>query len=53
MNGKGTAKDLYEKGVKASFEQWGAAVGDYLSGTTTAAAYVIYYRQQYRRSKAR
>ena len=40
VNGKGTAKDLYEKGVKASFEQWGAAVGDYLSGTTTAAAYV-------------
>ena len=26
--------------MKASFEQWGAAVGDYLSGTTAAVAYV-------------
>lgn len=40
VNGKGTAKDLYEKGVQASFEQWGASIGDYLSSTTTAAAYV-------------
>lgn len=40
VNGKGTAKDLYEKGVQTSFEQWGASIGDYLSSTTTAAAYV-------------
>ena len=40
VNGKGTAQSLYEKGIRTSFEQWGAAVGDYLSSTTTAAAYV-------------
>lgn len=40
VNGKGTAKDLYEKGVKLSFEQWGAAIGDYLNSTTVAADYV-------------
>lgn len=40
VSGKGTAKDLYEKGIRTSFEQWGAAVGDYLNSTTTAAAYV-------------
>ena len=40
VNGKGTAQSLYEKGIRTSFEQWGAAVGDYLSNTTTAAAYV-------------
>lgn len=40
VNGKGTAKELYEKGIKASFEQWGASIGDYLNSTTTAAPYV-------------
>lgn len=40
VNGKGTAKELYEKGVKTSFEQWGASIGDYLEGTTSALPYV-------------
>lgn len=40
VNGKGTAKELYEKGITVSFEQWGASLGDYLSGTTGAAPYV-------------
>lgn len=40
VNGKGTAKELYEKGIQTSFEQWGAALGEYLSGTTAAADYI-------------
>ena len=40
VNGKGTAKELYEKGIRTSFEQWGATLGDYLNSTTTAAKYV-------------
>lgn len=40
VNGKGTAKELYEKGIRTSFEQWGASLGDYLNSTTTAADYV-------------
>lgn len=40
VNGRGTARDLYEKGVQVSFEQWGAAMGDYLNGTTPAADHV-------------
>ena len=41
VNGKGTAQSLYEKGYTDIVRQGnGAAVGDYLSSTTTAAAYV-------------
>lgn len=40
VNGKGTAKDLYEKGIRTSFDQWGATLGDYLNSTTTSADYV-------------
>lgn len=32
---EGSAKDLYEQGIRLSFEQWGANLGDYLSKTTT------------------
>lgn len=27
----GNPKDLYEKGIQLSFEQWGATVGEYLN----------------------
>ena len=36
VNGKGTAKSLYERGVQTSFEQWGAVIGNYLEGETPA-----------------
>ena len=36
LNGKGTAKSLYERGVQTSFEQWGAVIGNYLEGETPA-----------------
>ena len=40
VNGKGTVQELYEKGIRLSFEQWGASIGDYLSSTSVAAPYV-------------
>lgn len=33
MNGQ--AQELYEKGIKLSFEQWGASLGNYLNTETT------------------
>lgn len=36
VNGKGTAKSLYERGVQTSFKQWGAVIGNYLEGETPA-----------------
>lgn len=39
----GTAKDLYEAGVALSFEERGAAIGDYLSSEAVPADYVDPY----------
>lgn len=36
----GTAKELYEQGVKVSMEERGASIGDYLNSTATPANYV-------------
>lgn len=36
----GTAQQLYELGVQASFDQWGVSIGDYLSSDALPAAYV-------------
>ncbi len=36
----GTAKALYESGIQASMDQWGALIGGYLSNTNIAAPYV-------------
>lgn len=38
--GSGDAKSFYEAGVKASFEQWGASIGDYLSSDNVPADFV-------------
>lgn len=34
-----TAQEFYEEGIKLSCEQWGVAVGDYLSVTSTRGAF--------------
>lgn len=34
----GTAKDLYEQGIKTSFEQWGVDLGSYLTNSTAKPA---------------
>lgn len=39
-NMKGTAKELYELGVKASMSQHGVAIGDYLASDRVAAPYI-------------
>lgn len=36
----GLAKDLYEQGIKTSFEQWGADLGSYLTNTSKPAPFV-------------
>ena len=36
----GTAKELYEQGIKLSCEQWGVNVGDYLSVTSKRGGFV-------------
>ena len=38
--GGGTAKSLYEAGITASFEQWGASIGDYLNSDNVPADFV-------------
>jgi len=44
----GTAKELYEKGVAASFKMWGCSdVETYLAGTTVPADYVDFANPQY------
>lgn len=35
---QGTAQELYEKGVEASFAQWGATIGNYLADETSKPA---------------
>ena len=43
----GTAKSYYEQGIAVSFEQWGAAVGDYLTSTKKPADFVDILDSQY------
>jgi hypothetical protein len=38
----GTAKDLYETGIKKSFEQYGVAIGSYLTSTNVPMDYYDY-----------
>lgn len=38
-NMNGTAKELYEQGIASSMEQWGVALGNYLSSDNVAAPY--------------
>ncbi|CAK7022375.1 MAG: hypothetical protein BACD_01458 [Bacteroides rodentium] len=42
-----TAKSYYEKAITTSFEQWGAAMGDYLSSTKKPADFVDVLDSQY------
>lgn len=39
VKGRGTTKDLYERGIRTSFEFWGANIGDYLESTKTPLGY--------------
>lgn len=39
----GTAKDLYESGIAASMDQWGASIGDYLTSDKLPSDYVDLY----------
>ena len=43
----GTAKELYEQGVKVSMDERGAAIGDYLESTATPADYVALENSSY------
>jgi hypothetical protein len=38
--GGGTARSFYETGIKTSFEQWGASLGDYLESNNKPAPFI-------------
>lgn len=46
-NTGGSAKAHYEDGVRTSFEQWGAALGDYLDSSRTPAPFVDALRSEF------
>jgi len=43
----GSAKAFYESGVRTSFEQWGAGMGDYLESSKTPAPFVDALREDF------